>query len=74
MPGTTMWSVGNGGSSEEHLTVTQFKVERERERLAQLQKAAVLAQAEAEQKTGSQKPLRRKRPGPRPNWTMLLRC
>ena len=41
---------GERGSSEEHLTVTQFKVEREKERLAQLQEAAVLAQAEAEQK------------------------
>ena len=39
---------GERGSSEEHLTVTQFKVEREKERLAQLQEAAVLAQAEAE--------------------------
>ena len=41
---------GERGSSEEHLTVTQFKVERERERLAQLQEAAVLAQAEAEKR------------------------
>ena len=41
---------GERGSSEEHLTVTQFKVEREKERLAQLQEAAGLAQAEAEQK------------------------
>ena len=41
---------GERGSSEEHLTVTQFKVERERERLAQLQEAAVLAQAEAERR------------------------
>ncbi len=41
---------GERGSSEEHLTVTQFKVEREKERLAQLQEAAVLAQAEAEKK------------------------
>ncbi len=41
---------GERGSSEEHLTVTQFKVEREQERLAQLQEAAALAQAEADQK------------------------
>ena len=41
---------GERGSSEEHLTVTQFKVEREKERLAQFQEAAVLAQAEAEKK------------------------
>ncbi len=41
---------GERGSSEEHLTVTQFKVERERERLAQLQAATVLAQAEAEKR------------------------
>jgi len=41
---------GERGGSEEHLTVTQFKAEREKERLAQLQEAAVLAQAEAEQK------------------------
>ena len=32
------------------MTVTQFKVEREKERLAQLQEAAVLAQAEAEKR------------------------
>ena len=41
---------GERGSSEEHLTVTQFKVEREKERLAQFQEAAVLAQAEAEKR------------------------
>ena len=41
---------GERGSSEEHLTVTQFKVEREQERLAQLQEAAALAQAEVDQK------------------------
>ena len=41
---------GERGSSEEHLTVAQFKVEREKERLSQLQESAVLAQAEAEQK------------------------
>ena len=41
---------GERGSSEEHLTVTQFKAEREKERLAQLQEAAVLAQAVTEQK------------------------
>lgn len=39
---------GERGSSEEHLTVTQFKVEREQERLSQLQTAASIAQAEAE--------------------------
>ena len=41
---------GERGSSEEHLTVTQFKTEREQERLAQLQEAAALAQAEAEKR------------------------
>ena len=41
---------GERGSSEEHLTVTQFKVKCEQERLAQLQEAAVLAQAEAERR------------------------
>ncbi len=41
---------GEHGSSEEHLTVTQFKVEREQERLAQLQDAAMLAQVKTEQK------------------------
>ncbi len=41
---------GERGSSEEHLTVTQFKVKCEQERLAQLQEAAVLAQAEAEKR------------------------
>ena len=39
---------GERGSSEEHLTVTQFKTKREQERLAQLQEAAALAHAEAE--------------------------
>ncbi len=41
---------GERGSSEEHLTVTQFKVKCEQERLAQLQDAAVLAQAEVDRK------------------------
>ena len=41
---------GERGSSEEHLTVTQFKVKCEQERLAQLQEAAVLAQAEVDRK------------------------
>ena len=41
---------GERGSSEEHLTVTQFKVEREKERLAQFQEAAMLAKVEAEKK------------------------
>ena len=41
---------GERGSSEEHLTVTQFKTEREQERLAQLQEASALAQAEAEKR------------------------
>ncbi len=41
---------GERGSSEEHLTVTQFKTEREQERLAQLQEVAVLAQVEADRK------------------------
>ena len=41
---------GERGSSEEHLTVTQFKTEREQERLAQLQEAAALAQVEAEKR------------------------
>ena len=41
---------GERGSSEEHLTVTQFKTEREQERLAQLQEASALAQAEVEKR------------------------
>ena len=41
---------GERGSSEEHLTVTQFKVKCEQERLAQLQEAAVLAQAEVDRR------------------------
>ena len=41
---------GEYGSTEEHLTVTQFKVEREQERLAQIQAAAALAQVVSEQK------------------------
>ena len=47
---TRTWSVERRGSSEEHLTVTQFKVKCEQERLAQLQEAAVLAQAEVDRK------------------------
>lgn len=39
---------GERGSSEEHLTVTQFKTKCEQERLAQLQEASALAQAKAE--------------------------
>ncbi|MBQ6481932.1 MAG: recombinase family protein [Anaerolineaceae bacterium] len=38
------------GKIEEHLTVTQFKVKCEQERLAQLQEAAVLAQAEVDRR------------------------
>ena len=41
---------GERGSSEEHLTVTQFKTEREQERLAQLQEVSALAQGEADKK------------------------
>ena len=41
---------GEYGSTEEHLTVTQFKVEREQERLAQIQATAALVQAVNEQK------------------------
>ena len=41
---------GERGSSEEHLTVTQFKTEREQERLAQLQEVSALAQVEADKK------------------------
>ena len=39
---------GEYGSTEEHLTVTQFKVEREQERLAQIQNAAEFARVETE--------------------------
>ena len=70
---------GERGSSEEHLTVTQFKTEREQERLAQLQEASALAQVEADKKNNGlekrqrrgQQP-RRKRPRLGPNWTMWL--
>lgn len=41
---------GEHGSSEEHLTVAQFKVECEQERLIQLQETVALAQVEAERK------------------------
>ena len=51
---------GERGSSEEHLTVTQFKVERERERLAQLQEAAVLAQAETDRQNREAKAAEKK--------------
>ncbi len=40
---------GERGSSEEHLTVTQFKVEQEQARLAELQSAKVEAMAEVAQ-------------------------
>ena len=46
---------GERGSSEEHLTVTQFKVKCEQERLAQLQEAAVLAQAENREAAAAEK-------------------
>lgn len=39
---------GEYGSTEEHLTVTQFKVDCEQERLAQIQNAAQFAQVETE--------------------------
>ena len=39
---------GERGSSEEHLTVTQFKVQKEQERLAQIQEAGAFALAETE--------------------------
>ena len=41
---------GERGSTEEHLTVTQFKVAQEQQRLTQVQAGAVQAQAEADQK------------------------
>ena len=41
---------GERGSSEEHLTVTQFKTKCEKDRLAQLQEASALAQAEVEKR------------------------
>ena len=41
---------GEHGSTEEHLTVTQFKVEQERARLAQIQDAAALATADTQRK------------------------
>jgi predicted nucleic acid-binding Zn-ribbon protein len=43
---------GERGSSEEHLTVTQFKVEREQERLVQAKQAASLVQAEVNNLNG----------------------
>ena len=55
-------------NSEEHLTVTQFKTEREQERLAQLQEVSALAQVEA--RIRRQHQLRRKRPRPGLSWTM----
>lgn len=39
---------GERGSSEEHLTVTQFKVQKEQERLAQIQEAGAFALTETE--------------------------
>lgn len=39
---------GEVGSTEEHLTVTQFKVEQEQQRLAQIQDAAAYAMAETQ--------------------------
>ena len=40
---------GQHGSTEEHLTVTQFKVQQEQQRLAEIQEAQVAASAEIEQ-------------------------
>ena len=40
---------GERGSTEEHLTVTQFKVQQEQQRLLQLQEAAELAEVEKEE-------------------------
>jgi len=42
---------GERGNGEEHLTVTQFKAEREQERLAQLQAVTAQAQVEADRKS-----------------------
>ena len=46
---------GEVGSTEEHLTVTQFKVEQEQQRLAQIQDAAALAMAEAQRQNEERK-------------------
>ena len=46
---------GEVGSTEEHLTVTQFKVEQEQQRLAQIQDAATLAMAEAQRQNEERK-------------------
>lgn len=45
--GYTVSSVASRGSSEEHLTVTQFKVEREQERLADITEQTQQKEAEA---------------------------
>ena len=46
---------GEVGSTEEHLTVTQFKVEQEQQRLAQIQDAAAFALADTQRKNEERK-------------------
>lgn len=49
-----------GGSTEEHLTVTQFKVEQEQERLARIQDAAAYAIAETQRRNEEMEETRKK--------------
>ena len=51
---------GEYGSTEEHLTVTQFKVQREQERLAQIQEATNIAKSEANELTAKAEEARAK--------------
>ena len=51
---------GEAGSTEEHLTVTQFKVEQEQQRLAQIQDAAAYAMAETQRQNEIMEDARRR--------------
>ncbi|MBQ9458736.1 MAG: plasmid recombination protein [Oscillospiraceae bacterium] len=51
---------GEVGSTEEHLTVTQFKVEQEQQRLAQIQDAAAYAMAEKQRRNEEMEAARKK--------------
>ena len=50
--------------------LTQFKTEREQERLAQLQEVSALAQVEADKKNKEAASAEKKRPRPGLSWTM----
>jgi ribosomal protein L39E len=62
---------GERGSSEEHLTVTQFKVAREQERLADLTEHNAQMQNEAARLAKDKRMPRKRQNRRRPSWMML---